>query len=199
MRTLSHRFFWTIALLGLAPLVQAQDKAAALYTVYGGYSFLSNSPNGSPGGRQGLNGWNGSIAALDWHHLRFKLDVAGYRGTNLDAHQHELVITAGGEYGRRFGKEYGYVEGLIGDAAVNHHWADGGNTGQTASIATLVGGGFDTPLRPRLLLRVQGDFQYTNLNPDVARIPSIVPVYPSPIHGLPNFFARVGAGLAWSF
>lgn len=199
MRTLSFRFLWMIALLMPALTAHAQDTSHSLYQLYGGYSFLSNTPNGSPGAHHPLNGFDVSLATLDWRHLRFKLDASEYRGSNLDAHQHELLITAGGEYGRHFGREYGYVEGLIGDAAVNHHWAEGGNTGQTASIAAVTGGGLDTPLRSRLFLRVQADFLYTNLNPDLAKIPSIYPVYPSPIHGLPNYFGRVGGGLAWSF
>lgn len=199
MRTNPFGLFLMLALLTAVPPAHGQDPGRSLYQLYGGYSFLSNTPNGSPGAHHPLNGFEASLAMLDWHHLRFKLDASEYRGSNLDAHQHEMLITAGGEYGRHFGPEYGYLEALIGDAAVNHHWAEGGNTGQTASIATLIGGGLDTPLRRRLVLRVQGDFLYTNLNPDLAKIPSTYPVYPSPIHGLPNYFGRVGAGLAWSF
>lgn len=199
MRFLPSRLFWVVALVVFAPMVRAQDNSHSLYQAYGGYAFLSNCPNGSPGGRQPLNGWDGSLAMLDWHHLRFKIDVNGYLGSNLGARQGLLLITAGGEYGRKFGGEYAFVEGLIGDGSINHHWGADGATGQTASIATIVGGGLDTPLRPRLALRVLTDFQYTNFNADLASLPSVYPIYPSPVHGLPNFFARVGAGLAWSF
>lgn len=188
--------------LSLAATLCAQTETQTqqqLYQFYGGYSFLSNCPNGTPGARHALNGWNGSLAMLDWHHLRFKIDADGYSGTNLGAGQHLMVITAGGQYGRKFGPEYAFVEGLMGDASLNHHWGDNQATGQTASFATLVGGGFDTPLRRRLSLRVLADFQYMNFNADILSVPSTTPIYPSPVHHLPNFFGRVGAGLAWSF
>lgn len=188
--------------VGLAATLSAQTETQPqhqLYQFYGGYTFLSNCPNGTPGARHALSGWNASLAMLDWHDLRFKLDVTGYSGTNLGAGQHLMVITAGGEYGRKFGPEYAFVEGLMGDASLNHHWGDNQATGQTASFATLVGGGFDTPLRKRLALRVGADFQYMNFNADLLSVPSTTPIYPSPVHHLPNFFGRVGAGLAWSF
>ena len=199
MRIHFSRLLWAISVLGLTPAVHAQADQPAPYQVYGGYSFLSNCPNGVKASRQALNGWDGSLAMLDWHHLRFKIDVTGYRGSNLGAQQNLLVFTAGGEYGRRFGKEYAYLEGLVGDAGLNKDWGANGAIGQTASFTTLTGGGLDTPLRPHLVLRTQADFEYMNFNSAIASTPSQTLEYPPPTHGLPNFFARITAGVGWSF
>ncbi len=37
------------------------------------------------------------------------------------------------------------------------------------------------------------------MHPALAALPSPAPVYPNEVHGLPNFYARLGAGLAWYF
>ena len=193
------RTFGFLALLGCAPALCAQADAPSLYQLSGSYSWVSNSPNGVPGSRQSLNGWDAAIGVFDWHNLRFKADVAGYRGTNLAAPQHPTYILAGGEYFHRIGKESAFVEALMGNCSLNQNWGANQTIGQTASFASFLGGGLDTPLHRRFAFRVQGDFVYTNFHPALAALPSPVPVYPNPVHGLPNYFARITTGLVWNF
>lgn len=189
-----------IVLLCLTPLIFSQSEASqsvapARYQIYGGYSLLSNSFNGVPGSRQPLNGWDASVAFPAWHALRFKMDVYGYRGTNLGAPQHALFIMAGGQYGRRLGRESIFVEGLAGDGGLNNNWGAGGSSGESASFATLLGGGLDTPLTRRLAFRVDGGFQYSYFSLKAPQ-PSLVPYR---IPGLPTYFGRVSSGLVWQF
>lgn len=176
----------------------APGKGRSYYTVFGGYSFISNCPNGVSGSHQPLNGWDTSIAAVDWHHLRFKLDISGYYGTNLNASQRMLVVTAGAEYRHHFGRKYAFLEALMGDANATKYWGANGTRGETATFSTLLGGGLDVPIRPRLSFRAQGDFQYLNFHPYNAQN-SPTPVTSPPVTGLPNFYGHAVAGLAWRF
>ena len=144
------RLFPLIALLCLSSALYAQSEARARYQVYGGYTFLSNSLDGVTGSHKPLNGWDGAVAFPSWHNLRFKIDVAAYRGTNLGAPQHPYFILGGGQYTWRFGRESVFVEGLAGTGGANQTWAANGAQGQTASFASLVGGGLDTPLTRRI-------------------------------------------------
>lgn len=192
---------WSALLLcGLAPELHAQDHQQqwqSLYQLSGGYSFLSNSPNGVKGARQPLNGWDLDLGMLRWHGLRFKIATGDYRGTNQNAQEHLLFLTGGGEYDRRFGREVGFVEGLMGNVAINKNWMQNGEAGQTASFLGIMGGGIDTPIGHNLAIRVKGDFLYMNLHPALA--PQATLAYPNLVHGLPNFYARAGAGLVWYF
>ena len=199
------RLFPAIALLLFvaAPGLQAQEnqqKWQSLYELYGGYSLLSNSPNGVKGARQPLNGFEAELAMLRWHGLRFKVATSDYRGTNLNAQEHLLFLTGGGEYDHRVGsREVGFLEGLMGNVAMNKNWMANGAAGQTASFLGIAGGGLDTSIGHNLAIRVKGDFLYMNLHPGIAALPSPAPIYPNGVHGLPNFYARMGAGLVWSF
>ncbi|HEX4005886.1 MAG TPA: hypothetical protein VHX60_06905 [Acidobacteriaceae bacterium] len=194
----SLRFFGLIALLTLVPALHAQADPYSLYEVSGGYSWISNSLNGAPGYRHPLSGWDVSLAALDWHHLRFKVDISGYLGSNLGAPQHPTFILAGAEYYHRFNRETAFADALIGDAGANQNWGADQTGGQSASFATMAGGGLDTPVRPRLALRVQADFLYANFNSAITAPPTPT-VYPVVIHNLPNFFGRVSTGFVWRF
>jgi hypothetical protein len=183
-----------IAILCLSAAVHAQSEAPARYQIYGGYSFLSNTINGVPGSRQPLNGWDASVAFFSWHSLRFKIDTYGYRGTNLGAPQHPLFIMGGGQYSWRVRRESVFVEGLLGEAGMNHNWGPNEEIGYTASISTYAGGGLDTPLTRRFDFRVSGGFQYAYFNlgsPQVA--------YPSRLPGQPTYFGRISSELVWHF
>lgn len=184
----------------LAPLLHGQEnqqKWQSLYQFSGGYSLLSNSPNGVKGARHPLNGWDADLAMLRWHGLRFKIATGNYRGTNLNAQEHLLFLTGGGEYDHRFGHEIVFSEGLMGDVAINKNWMQDGEAGQTASFLGILGGGVDTPVRHNLAIRLKADFVYMNLHPALA--PRGTVIYPNLVHGLPNFYARAGAGLVWYF
>lgn len=193
---------WSALLLVLiAPGLQAQEnrqKWQSLYQLSGGYSFLSNSPNGVKGARHPLNGFEVDLAMLRWHGLRFKVATADYRGTNLNAKQDLLFLTGGGEYDHRLGREVGFVEGLMGNVAINKNWMQNGAAGQTASFLGILGGGLDTPIAHNLAIRVKGDFLYMNLHPALSGF-FPYPVYPNTVHGLPNFYVRAGAGMVWYF
>jgi hypothetical protein len=186
-----------LVLLSLSIALRAQsDPPGTRYQLFGGYSFLSNSFNGVLGSQQSLNGWDTSIAIPPWHHLSFKGDIYGYRGTNIGAKQNSYFILGGGQYGRRFGREFLYIEGLMGEGGITRYWGPNGLPGGTASFATLMGGGIDTPLAKHFSFRVDGDYQWSNftLITNVSR--SAMPyIYP----GLPNNFARFSSGLVWKF
>jgi hypothetical protein len=192
---MSVREFSLIALLCLPLALCAQRESHGRYQLYGGYTFLSNSINGVPGSRQPLNGWDASIAFPAWRSLRFKMETYGYVGTNLNAPQHPYFVMAGGQYGRRFGRESAFVEALVGEGGINANWGADATPGETASFATFLGGGFDTPLARRLAFRIGGGYQWSNFNlapPGPLNIPYRIP-------GLPNNFARLSTGCVWHF
>jgi hypothetical protein len=127
------RLFSLLALVCLSSALYAQKEKPENHQVYGGYSFLSNSLNGVPGARQGLNGFDAGIAFTPWHNLRFKIDTSAYRGTNLGAPQHPYFIMGGGQYNFRIGRETLFAEGLAGVGGANKNWGTGGSLSQTAS------------------------------------------------------------------
>lgn len=188
------RLFLPIALLCLSSALQAQSEPRARYQIFGGYSFLSNSLDGVAGSHQPLNGWDAAVAFPSWHRLRFKIDVAAYRGTNLGAPQHPYFILGGAQYTWRFGRESVFVEGLGGTGGANKTWAANNAQGQTASFASLIGGGLDTPLTRRIAFRVEGGYQYSYFA--LERPMTLVPYR---IPGLPNNFGRISSGLVWQF
>jgi hypothetical protein len=173
----------------------AEANPDARYQVYGGYSFLSNTFNGVPGARQPLSGWDAGVGFPAWRFIRFKIDVSGYRGTNLSAPQNAFFILGGGQFNHHFGRENAYFEGLVGDGGLNQNWGANKSPGSTASFATFVGGGLDTPLSRHLLFRAGGGFEHTNF----ALIQSLSLTIPYRIPGLPNYFGRVNSGLVWQF
>ena len=89
---MTSRLFLLLAMLsmpavGIHAQAEAASQALARFQVYGGYTFLSNSPNGLPGSRQPLNGWDATFAFRQWRFIRFKVDVSSCRGTNLGARE----------------------------------------------------------------------------------------------------------------
>jgi hypothetical protein len=188
-----------LAMLCLATAIRAQSEAAsqvhARFQLYGGYAFLSNSPNGLPGSRQPLNGWDATITAPPWRYIRFKVDVSSYRGANLGAAEHVYFIMGGAQFTRRFGKECAFLEGLAGEGGINRYWGPQAAPGETASFVTLLGGGLDTPISRRLAFRVDGGYQWSNFQL-IDNVQQILPIHTA---GLPNNFARISSGLVWSF
>ena len=116
----------------------AQSQPSPPLQVYAGYSWLSNSFNGTRGARQALNGWNGGAAFRDWHHLRFKLDYSMFRGVNKTDPQHAFLIMGGGQYETTFHREGLFAEALLGEAGVNGNWFStdtaGYKNGNTGSL-----------------------------------------------------------------
>jgi len=190
------RLFTLVALLCLSTALRAQPEAPAHYQIYGGYAFLSNSMNGVPGSHQPLNGWDASLGFPSWHNLRFKIDVAGCRGTNLGAPQHPYSIAGGAQYEWRFNRETVFAEFMGGDAGINENWGAGQIRGETASIVVLMGGGLDTRLTRRIALRVSGDYQYSNFG---LVGPAALGSVPYKMPGLPINFGRISSGLVWRF
>lgn len=190
------RLLLLIAILIFSPLAYAQSEQPARYQLYGGYTMLSNSFNGVPGNRQPLNGWDASMAFAPWHNLRFKIDTYRYSGTNIGAPQNALFIMGGGQYTWRVRRESIFIEGLAGDGGINRNWGPNATSGETASFATLIGGGLDTPLSRRFAFRVSGGFQYSYF-----ALQGTNGQYPVPylIPGLPTYFGRLSTGIVWGF
>ena len=187
------RLLSLIALLCLPAALHAQSEAPARYQFFGGYSYISNSLNGVTGSHQPLSGWDASVAFPSWRNLRFKVDVAGYTGTNLGAPQNPYFILAGGQYSKRLGRETLFAEGLIGDGGANKAWGGSVAAGETASFASLLGGGLDTRLSRHFAFRVNGGYQYSYFA--IAGSGNV----PYRIPGLPTNFGRLSSGLVWLF
>ncbi len=191
------------ALLSFSMMVYAQAVPAVResggserYQLYGGYSYQSNSFNGLPGYTQSLNGWEVSFAFPQmWHGVRFKVDTTQYRGDNYGAPQHAYYILGGFQYGHKIGHETLFGELLAGDIGINQNWGPNAHPGMTASFATVMGGGLDTPVSRRFAVRVGGDFIWENL----ALIQSVNQTVPYRVPGLPNFFGKANAGVVWKF
>ncbi len=191
------RLAGSIALLCLAAVAQGQNSAPPRYQLYGGYTFLSNTLNGVSGSHQPMNGAEIAFAIPPWHNLRFKVSGYAYDGTNLGASEHPYFIMGGAQFGRTFGKEEVFVEGLGGEGGVNANWGAKQAVGDTASFAAILGGGVDTPISPRFAFRVQGDLQYSYFKVEATRNPTTgVPIY---VPGLPVFFGRITSGIVWRF
>jgi hypothetical protein len=187
------------ALLPVAAAIHAQTEAAsqkpARFELYGGYAFLSNSPNGLPSARQPMNGWDAAIGLSRWRSIRFKIDVSSYRGVNQGAQEDAYYIMGGAQFTRRMGRESAFVEGLGGDGGINRYWGPNAAPGETASFASVLGGGLDTPISRRLAFRISGGYQWSNFQ----LINNTVNIIPVHTPGLPNNFARVSTGLVWGF
>jgi hypothetical protein len=194
--TLIPHFLPALLLFCIASALSSQEAAPpAHHELYAGYTFLSNSLNGVPGARQPLNGWDASLAFGFWRGLRFKAETFSYSGTNLGAPQNPMFIMGGGQYTHRLGRESVFVEGMAGDVGINRDWGANRSTCETASFASLLGGGLDTPLSRHFAVRASAGFIYENIALRGPR-PGIVPYR---IPGLPNFFARISTGLVWRF
>ncbi len=194
--TFLPRLLPLLFLICVATALCAQPETTPThYEIYGGYSFLSNSFNGVPGSRQPLNGWDASLAFASWHGLRFKVETFGYNGTNLNAPQKPLFILAGGQYSHHVRKEIVFVEGMAGDVGLNQNWGANQSTGETASFATVLGGGLDTPISRHFVYRASGGFVYENVALQGPK-PLIIPYR---IPGLPNYFGRISTGVVWRF
>jgi len=161
------------------------------------FSAAAAGLNGSSrqGSRQLLNGIDGSIAFAPWRGLRFKIDAFAYLGTNLRASQDAYFVMGGGQYGRHFGREFAFVEGLAGEGSINRNWGANATPEETASFSTVLGGGLDTPLTKRFAWRVEGGYQWANF----ALAPPTLPNIPYRIPGLPNNFGRLSTGCVWHF
>jgi hypothetical protein len=187
------RFVLLLAIVNLALPLTAQSGESIPFEIYGGFSYLSNSFNGEPGARQGLTGWDVSAALPASHGLRFKVDIARYSGTNLGAAQQGLSILGGAQYEHMLHRERVWAEALFGDVGMNRNWGPNGALGGTASFETKLGGGLDTPVSRHFAIRVQGDYQHTNL----ALIESRSDPVPFHVAGLPNNFGSFSTGVVW--
>jgi hypothetical protein len=172
------------------------EKVPEHYQLYGGYSYQSNSFNGQPGHRQGLNGWEASLGfPYMWRKLRFKADVTQYRGTNYGAPQHAYSILAGFQYDKKLGRETLFGETLAGVMGINQNWGPQAHPGMTASFTTVAGGGLDTPISRKFAVRVSGGWVFENL----ALIQAVNFTQPYHAAGIPSFFGKVSAGMVWKF
>jgi hypothetical protein len=186
----------------LSPIAAAQSsEPQPHYQINGGYSWLSNSFNGVPGSKKGLNGWSAGIAFQPWHHLRFKLDYSMYRGTNLGNPQHAFFLMGGGQYEKTFHRERFFAEALVGEGGLNGSWYDSntaaykyGNSGMIASLTEFLGGGADTPIGSHFAFRVEGGVQHSNFDPIEPNSERSIGYH---LAGIPNYFGRFSGGIVW--
>jgi hypothetical protein len=183
-----------LVLLSTSLISSAQSSDSSSYQISGGFSWLSNTINGIPGARQPLLGWEASLATPAWRNLRFKIDYSGFLGHNLGSPQHPYFILAGGQYDYHLGKEKLFAEALFGDCALNQNWGPKQSPGSSASFASLLGGGVDTPVSRHLAVRFEGGYQYTNFT----LYKSLANQQPLDSPGYPKNFARISAGLVWT-
>jgi hypothetical protein len=188
------RLFCVLALFCLPLALAAQSSGSVPYQIYGGVSYFSNSFNAVQGGHHPLPGWDTAVSFPAWHDLRFKIDVSGYSGNNLGAPQHVFFIMGGAQYERLVARERFFAHALFGDGGFNRNWGPNGALAGTASFSALLGGGMDTPLSQHIGIRVEGDYQHTNL----ALIQSEADPVPYRIPGLPNSFGRIATGVVWT-
>src|ERR1700691_2509183 len=99
----------------------------------------------------------------------------------------------GAQFTKRFGRESAFLEGFAGDGGVNRFWGPNAAPGETASWASVLGGGLDTPISRRIAFRVSGSFQWTNFD----LIDNVKDIIPVKTPGLPNNFFRLSIGLVW--
>jgi hypothetical protein len=182
-----------LAAISLPLLAVAQGSEHVPYEIYGAYTRLSNSFNGVPGSRQGLNGWEAAVAFPAWHGLRFKMDVSRYSGRNLGATQQALSILGGGQYERTWHRERFFAQALFGELGTNRYWGPNGLPGETASFSSVFGGGVETPVSRHLGIRVEGDFRNENL----ALIQAVSWTVPYRVPGLPPNFWSLSTGVVW--
>lgn len=196
---MTSRLSVMFVLLWMAAAIHAQTDAESQvhsrFQVYGGYAFVSNSLNGLPGEHQPMNGWNAAIGTPLWRFIRFKVDVSSYKGANLGAQDDVYYIMGGPVLRRRVGRETIFGEALVGDGGVNRFWGPQASPGETASFATVVGGGLDTPISRRFAWRVSGGYQWSNFK----LINNVAEIQPIQIPGIPNNFWRISSGLVWCF
>ena len=188
------RLFYLALMLSLSAVVYAESPTQERYQVYGGYSYLSNSFNGVPGAKQGLSGWDAAGEFPEYHGVRFALDTCGYNGTNKGVPQDAMFILAGAQFGRRFGREKAFLEGLAGNGILNQNWAPGGVRGEVNAFSAVLGGGVDTPLSRHIAFRVEGGYMHTSFNPIGANT-----LIGYQIPGLPHSFGRLTSGIVWRF
>ncbi len=189
-----NRLLLLLLALVVTLAADAQSGSPPPFQIFGGFTYLSNTFNGTPGSRQPLTGWDASVGLPPYRHLRFVVDFSDYSGNNLGAQQHAYFIMGGAEYERRFHKEGLFVKALVGDGGINRKWGANGGLGGTASFSTFLGGGADTPISRRFAIRVEGGFQHTNFALiETEKIP-----IPYRIPGLPNYFGRISTGLIWT-
>lgn len=182
-------------LLCLPIVAKAQSQHDTSYQIYGGYTSLSNSFNGLPGKQHPLNAWEVTAGLPERHGIRFIVDYMSFYGKNQQAPQRGLMVQAGVQYERHIGREGIFVQGMVGEADLNHNWYNNGGNVTTASSTEFLGGGFDTPISRSFAFRIEGGVQHTNF---ALMINKIVPFpYYRPA-GLPDNFARMTAGLVWT-
>ncbi|HWE84419.1 MAG TPA: hypothetical protein VG267_05710 [Terracidiphilus sp.] len=173
-------------------MCQAQNSDP--YRLSGGATYFTNSFNGVAGARGSLLGWQSAVEFPAWRNVRFKIDVSGTTGTNAGASQSSYFVLAGIQYEHAIGRERVFAHALVGDMGITRYWGPGAAPGMTASFASLVGGGVDTPVSRHFALRVEGDMQHTNLDPVYPNILSL----PYRVSGLPRFIGRFSTGVVWT-
>lgn len=190
-RTASAACFVLLALVSRPN--SAQTVGPPRYEIYGGYLWQSNTFNGLPGSRQGMNGFQAGVGFPAWHNLRPRLEYSRVTGNNLGASEQVFSVMGGGQYEHAVGRERLFVDAMFGDLGMNRYWGPNGTPGESASFTTSLGGGVDTPIDHHLAVRVEADWRNENL----ALIKAVNATTPYRVPGLPQNFALISTSLVW--
>lgn len=171
----------------------AQTKTLPPYEIYAGYAWQSNTFNGLPGNKQGMNGFQAGVGFPAWHGLRPRVEYSRFTANNLGASEKVFAITGGGQYEHAIGFERLFVDAMFGDLGMNRYWGPKGVPGESASFTTMLGGGADTPISHHLAIRVEADWRNENL----ALIKAVTSTTPYRVPGLPQNFAVLSTSLVW--
>jgi len=177
-----------------APAQEGAVKAATRFTVYGGYSWLSDSFNNhssySAGSRSGMNGWDADASLPLFRHFDLEVEGLGFYDTNLGIPEKAHYFLAGPKVRHGLGSTTLFAYGLLGLGHLNSKALALGAepAGRTNSIATDLGAGLDFRIAPRVAWRVQGGELF-----------SAFTAQDNQINGLTRWFGRVSTGVVLHF
>jgi hypothetical protein len=169
----------------------AHTKGGGAITIYGGYSYLSNSFNNHSTASEGsgMNGWTADATLPALRICDLKLEGLGFYNNNLGDPERAHFILAGPVVKHRVGKDILFAQGLVGygriDAKALSFGAEGANTN---TFAADLGGGFDLPIAPRVAWRLEGGV-----------LRSAFSAQDNQISGLPRWFGRFSTGVVMHF
>ncbi|HWG19154.1 MAG TPA: hypothetical protein VG225_01405 [Terracidiphilus sp.] len=160
-------------------------------TIYGGYSYLSNSFNNHStySSGSGMNGWDADVTLPAFRSWNLKLEGLGFYDNNLGDAERAHFFLAGPVLKHRLGKDTLFAQGLAGYGHINAQALSlGGEGANTNTFAADVDGGIDIPFAPRIAWRVQGGVLYSAFG-----------AQSNQISGLPRWFGRLSTGVVLRF
>jgi hypothetical protein len=172
--------------------VDTARRVATRSSIYGGYSWLSNSFNNhsSASSANGMNGWTADVGVPLTRLVNLKVEGLGFYNTNYGDPERAHFFLAGPGLEHRFSGKVLFVQGLVGIGHLNSTaMALGGEpAGKTNSFAADVDAGIDFPIVPTIAWRVEGGLVNSHFT-----------ATSNQIHGVPTWFGRVSTGIVFRF